>query len=103
MAWPFPFVVAPNKDSGFVAVPQVAAAPTNFDTTTAYWVMGINLANNGDSAVNVALMDGSGALIIPHVYLAARAGFPLEWPFMPVVGLQWVATGPVTGKVWGYA
>lgn len=109
MAWPFTSVGQPNKDSGFVAVPAVVAAPANFDLVSLFWLLGIYFANDSDSDVVVLVTDGSGAIVVPHIRIPPHGIYvqpPVE--FMPVVGLQWRADGVppggvVNGKVWGYA
>lgn len=106
MAWPFSSAVAPNKDSGFVAVTNAPNSnPPNFDNVTAGWLMGVNFANGNNFDVFVYLADGAGNLIFPGLRIPANDAKPFEWPFMPTTGLQWWTTAPslVTGKVWGYA
>lgn len=103
MAWPFTGVTAPNKDSGFMAVPTgAAAAPTNFDTVSSYWLLGAHFANNTQVDQFVTLTDGADAVIVPARRIPPNDYILVPWEFLPTVGLKWVATGAVTGKVWGY-
>lgn len=104
MAWPFSGVAAPNKDSAFMAVPTSLANPTNFDSVTVYWLLGGHWANDTDADLAIAVLDGSNVVIVPHMVVPARKTLALNWEFIPVTGVQWVATGAgITGKVWGYA
>jgi len=105
MAWPFSNSSAPNKDSGFAAVPLVAAAPATYDLVTGHWLLGYHFAN-GDQAndIYVYLLDGAGNPVMPGLRVPAGDVRSGEWAFMPATGLQWYASrSNLFGKVWGYA
>lgn len=104
MAWPFSSAAAPTFDTGFIPVPQGAAPvnPAGVSDGTTYWLMGANFANPGSQDLFITLTDGSGNPVLPTFLIPANNARSLEWAFMPIVGLRWQASGPVTGKVWGY-
>lgn len=107
MSWPFSNVIAPNFKSGIslVEVPEVEAAVPNAPGAAQLWIMGMWVINNSDAERALTLTDGAGEPVLPANVAVPAGGFfgPIEVPFMPIVGLRWVASGPgVMAKIWGY-
>jgi hypothetical protein len=78
------------------------ANPPNFNDGSVFWVMGCSFNNAGNQDQYVTLTDGASNIIMQTMRIPAYSLVPVEWPFMPTTGLRWVATGALTGKVWGY-
>lgn len=103
MAWPFSNPGgAPNTDSGFVTVPAVVGNPPNFNNGSTFWLMGCTFSNPNAADAFITVTDGSNNAILSSLRVPAFGVVPLEWPFLPTVGVQWVSTAPITGKIWGY-
>lgn len=102
MAWPFSTVVAPNVDSDFITLTN---ALVNVPTISAgtFWLLGLYVENPTAAEVSLIINDANGKTIYPTVSIPSGAVVgPLDFPFMPVVGIpQWKGLGLV-GKMWGY-
>ena len=98
MAWPFSSVGAPNLDTGLVEVPT---SPT-FIASGEAWIVGAHFKNSAAGERRVTIADGGG-VIFAEVILPEDADHPYEWPFRPVIGIQWFADdSDVSGQIWGY-
>jgi hypothetical protein len=103
MAWPFTTPGPPNLDTttGF-AVPSGAPVDLPTPVAGAAWLIGADFKNDSGGTILVTVIDGAGNLIYKRS-LPAGAQEPYEWPFKPVTGVKWGASGVgVLGHLWGY-
>lgn len=103
MGWPFSTASAPTFDSGTVEVPEILTdVPDVPFHTTPLWLMGAHFNNKSNTDQSVEIFDGAGISQM-RIEIAAGVNFPLEWPFRPITGLQWIASGPnFLVHLWGY-
>lgn len=99
MAWPFSNVGEPNLNQGpGAAVPTSSTAITGSQA----WLLGCVFKNNSAGTLTVTITDTAGN-IVEELTIPAEATLPYEWPFRPVNGVKWFASGAgMLGHVWGY-
>lgn len=99
MSWPFTTVVAPSFDTAFGAVPTAltvvsAASP---------WLLGAVFSNPTAAPITILVTNTAGDPIVPTMEIPAGMVIPLEFPFLPCVGLKWQASvSGLKGQLWGY-
>jgi hypothetical protein len=100
MAWPFSNVAAPNFDTG-----PGSAVPTSAGVLTVdpVWLLCATFTNTNAAERVVTIADGSGAIVEEIIVPGGGSPEPKEFPFRPVTGVQWIASGAgVVGHLWGY-
>jgi hypothetical protein len=100
MAWPFASVSAPNGDTG-----PGTALPTSAGALSAnpLWLIGAVFTNTNAAQRTVTLTDSSGAIVDEFVVPGGASPDPKEYPFRPLTGLKWLASGAgVVGHLWWY-
>jgi hypothetical protein len=92
-------VAPPSFDTGLVLVDQVLTPKI---ATLAY-LLGAFVNNPSAAAITFTLKNAAGAEIIGPVECPAGLSLPpYYFPFMPCVGLSWIASGPgLRAQLWG--
>lgn len=100
MAWPFTTAPAPSFDTGLVAVPNAGLTVV---TAGSPYVMGMLFSNPTAASITVRVTNTAGDDVIPTVEVPAGMDIPRSYPFLPCVGLKWVASAVgLKGQLWGY-
>lgn len=67
------------------------------------WLLGGTFLNRSAADREIILTNTAGDEIFFVTIPANSPAQPFEWPFKPVEGLQWRASGAgVSGQLWGY-
>jgi hypothetical protein len=100
MAWPFSTAPAPTFDTGLGAVPNAVLTVV---TAASPWLLGAIFSNPTGASITIRVTNTAGDDIVPTMEVPAGMVVPLSFPFLPAVGLKWVASAVgLKGQLWGY-
>jgi hypothetical protein len=101
--WPFTFSGAPPAPVVNVATAGMPTSTTEIQSGTLY-LLGLCFTNTSGAIRTITVEDTAGVDILKDVEVPPNGVASIfEFPFMPMTGLKWFASGSgVNGRAWGY-